>query len=385
MTCVASALAFALALSVAPRAHAYRTAGELPELESSEPVTWSNAALVTFDLAGGLPDGVEQVDLDRAFDDAVTTWAQINCNGPSPLLFWIIHEEHVPGDGINTLGFVAASELPGDVPDGTPAVTELQYERDVDGRWRIVEADIYLNAERDWTASEDDWTVDLATVLAHELGHVSGLLHPCELVAGGGAPACEDAHRAGLMFPLYFEEGTELSADDRDGLCFLYPEPRCREGDRGCVPFPEQTCADGGACADAGEPDAGQGDAGAELETCALEADAEMSSCAGDLEFASPCTRGEQCGSGLCVGFDSQASTCTRTCGGDAGACPAGFECRHVGGQDVCVGAESDSGCSLAIRSSRQRTGGLGVFAFLGALAALLRAVRVRERLRLHN
>lgn len=68
--------------------------------------------------------------------------------------------------------------------------------------------------------------VDLPSVLAHELGHVLGLGHTT-------------AHNVATMAPHYLRDGSqiELSADDKLGLCELYPTAGVEcDDDTHCAP-----------------------------------------------------------------------------------------------------------------------------------------------------
>lgn len=382
-----TALCAALASAAAP-AKAYRTGGDLHELESTEPVGWTTG-LVAFDVTGALPDDVAQQDLEEAFSVAAGTWAQIDCFGPSIQLSGLEQDDYAAADRKNTLAFVPAEEMPGGLPPDAPAVTELQYEQDASGLWHIVEADIYVNADRDWAGGDDGSSVDLATALAHELGHVIGLLHPCEPDGAGGAPECTGEHESALMFPLYYDQGAGVSEDDELGYCHLYDDVDCLPGSRRC-PSDEvfEPCAPG-ACGDAGVDDASIQDedvADEDDDDVACEgrraiADASDAECPAPLEFASACTTGSECASGLCIGAEDRGATCTRTCGGEDGPCPLGFSCESVGGQAVCLGERDESGCNVAAVGARTASSATDAAALLCMLIAMATGVRRRTRL----
>jgi hypothetical protein len=89
------------------------------------------------------------------------------------------------------------------------------YAEDPPGSWfaAVREADVQINAV-DFSWSLDGslpGTRSLEAIVAHELGHVLGLDHPCEfgrLARQGPKPLCAEAgHRAALMYPLPIERG----------------------------------------------------------------------------------------------------------------------------------------------------------------------------------
>ncbi len=132
------------------------------------------------------------------------------------------------------------------------------------------------------------FTVDFTAVLAHELGHVLGLAHTF-------------AHNVATMSPNYLPDGSQkvLSADDKLGLCQLYPASgdECQT-DSQC---PGAACVaeEHGAVCDI--------PFGAIGEYCGLD----LSHCADYCHFDDP-----EIGSGYC------STTC-----GDDGDCPEHLAC----------------------------------------------------------
>jgi hypothetical protein len=113
----------------------------------------------------------------------------------------------------------------------------------------IAESDIELNGvdyffRSDGRAgqSRNSRTVDLQTVLMHEIGHILGMGHNCAMSEqerklmgkqGQNLPLCSSAGpsvRGAVMFPIESLAVSpilrRLSADDRRALCALYPARR---------------------------------------------------------------------------------------------------------------------------------------------------------------
>lgn len=72
-----------------------------------------------------------------------------------------------------------------------------------DGDGEILEADMEINAVGFEFADDGSrGAVDLPSVLAHEVGHASGLDHTCAIATGGVAPTDSDGHAVPPCFPL---------------------------------------------------------------------------------------------------------------------------------------------------------------------------------------
>ncbi|MBX3272675.1 MAG: matrixin family metalloprotease [Sandaracinaceae bacterium] len=104
---------------------------------------------------------------------------------------------------------------PPEVPAATLALTTLVYRR---SSGEIVDADIDFNGVHHLFTDVDDpelAEVDVQNTLTHELGHLIGLAHVED----------PEATMYSLSLPGDLAKRT-LSEDDRDGLCFIYPEGR---------------------------------------------------------------------------------------------------------------------------------------------------------------
>lgn len=383
------------------RAYAFRTAGDLPEFAETDRVRWEEPVVATA-FSEALPTELTSEDVSAAASMAKDAWTSVDC----PVVTFVDHgwspAPAVPGDGIVTIQFIGSGwSLRGFSPDA-PAATDVIYDRGHGNEWRIVDADIYLNAEAfQWSALPDEPTgYYLAAVLTHELGHVLGLLHPCE-DNDVHAPVCTPDFSGATMYPDYTPGQSTLASDDEAGVCFLYELPACAS--TGCEPgsvcTPEgcgtvcdglvcgvgERCGPGGCTAEPCVPGSCERGCEASCESMGGEAG---DPCVSDLDcfsghraagaycsfacvdgagcpegfvcagksgvdecvatsgtFGDSCLTGDDCTSGLCL-IEAPEQTCTRPCGGAERDCPGGHMCASVDGIDVCV--RPASGCAVA-------------------------------------
>ncbi len=334
---------------VSSPAYAYRTAGELSDFEGTEKVTWASSD-VGFVLNDDVPSGLGGLSVvSEATRAAVETWNAPTCTSVWSNLKGVSPETASPGDGRNTIQWVRFDWEEQGYPAGSAAFTDTQYAK-VDGTWRIVEADIYLNAAtQQWVLSGpgDGTTRDLLSVLVHETGHALGLMHPCEPSGGAdGAPDCgsNESFQQTTMYPLYSDTQSELAQDDIDGICWLFPGPRCEltgcsEGfectDAGCVEVcGDALCAAGETCVDGECVDPASCLDGS-CYACASDSDCtdpllciEGTCRFGDAPAGDPCGGAGECSTGLC----SDDGYCQANCAEDR-------ECGEGGACDVQSGA----------------------------------------------
>lgn len=382
-----------LVLAPTSSVHAYRTLADDPELMSSEPITWADP-IVVMELApvgasaarlSLLADALEQAS--RALEQPACSAFRVTANrtgvGPAQ-----------PGDGRNTVEWVATGWTRRGFEPEVAGVTEITLRRE-GAVVTVVEADVYLNGTIAWNGFDGSTEGPILTiVLQHELLHVSGQLHPCEVDGSSGAPHCasnEELYRTSLLYPLHELGSPRLSPDDLLGLCTMYPSPSCGSAIcpaglvciEGACRSPEDVIACGteldcASCAEDAECAEGRvcvrgacrslGELGAACETdgechsglcaerrCSIECRAGAPCPAGydctdagwcrlRLLSRDPCTRGEDCASRLCL-VGPGSLTCTNACS-DARQCLPAEECAEVEGTRVCVSPVA-SGCAV--------------------------------------
>lgn len=198
-------------------------------------------------------------------------------------------------------------------------------------------------------------TIALEATLTHELGHVLGLGHNAD----------NPTDRLATMAASYVRDGGQatLAADDRLGICTLYPHPD---------PARATTCASDASCRSAlGDPGATCVTEGA-LSVCQEERASTGAYCAQDLLICD----------GLCW-IDSPTSGtgyCTQSCAADT-ECPTGWSCNAVTGlraadricQPPTTAPADDSGTCAALPSPRHQPAA-PLLALCLLAAALIRA-----------
>ncbi len=378
---IASAL---VATGTSSSALAFRTAADLEEFEGVERVAWDiDEVAVQLSLTG--PQPFEFDELEDTVRTAAEVWSEPSCGSLRFVYTGLTGEVAEPADGENTIQWIDDWYDRG-FPADAAAITDVQYAgRDSD--WVIVEADIYMNGSNiEWAlASGNSDAREILAVLVHEMGHMLGLLHPCEEYGVDGAPDCheEQFDRETTMYPLYDGEQQSLDFDDIGGMCFLYPvamplpepgEDPCAE--EACECGEESDCPLGYYCMKGGctrvrdtatgnEPEPGCDDCGGEPEPL--------------KPFGEVCAEANQCVGGECLAGLTESPVCTHTCRSEA-ECPDTWFCTSVENKDVCTPAYLAAGGGCAVDQPGSGSPSAVFLSVLVAAGALLRG-RTRHHL----
>jgi uncharacterized protein (TIGR03382 family) len=265
-----------------------------------------------------LSPGTTESELVRAIDD----WRLVTC-ADAPVSFGgTAAALPTIGDGASVVGFIESGW-----PYEPTFVGMTTYETmSCPGAGcRMIEADVELNGVNFiWEDVRGSLPhVNARSIMLHELGHVLGLGHSgVELAA---------------MNASYFRGYLLLAADDREGICTLYP----RDGLRVCVggdcPF-GQTCVDGACQTGSLEPCTTAMDCAFD-ETCNEENGRCLQKAPGSDEIGLACESDDDCADGVICEEVRGERICTVPCDGlNPRSCPSGFHCLREASDDCGTG-----------------------------------------------
>jgi hypothetical protein len=187
--------------------------------------------------------GINYDEAFRIISSALKKWDTVDCGGTPPSLSFSPTEpvqcrrqEYNQSAPNANVWMFQDMDWPYEDAGWTLALTTVTFNVETG---EIYDADVEINThENEITTSSEDVAADLASIVAHEAGHVAGLSHSLDPTA--------------TMYSSYREGTTglrSLSEDDEQAICAAYPpgreaecelEPRhgfsteCSQVDRGC-------------------------------------------------------------------------------------------------------------------------------------------------------
>jgi len=243
-----SAAGLCLAVVVAtPPVHAFcrTTTSKIPNgydptvygcLTEGTPLAW-HVSRVPVGLIAAASSQISLADATRVEDLALATWNQVLCAGQSPSIQAyddgpIAQVPQSSGCMSSDSCDAAANDYvvfddsgwPNDDPANALGLTTVTFGKD-DGR--IFAAYTEINTAQNRIVAEEPppaGAYDLQAILTHETGHFFGLAHSPDSTA--------------VMFAYYHPEAVDLTPDDEDGFCSIYPPGGSQTGDpsgNGCA------------------------------------------------------------------------------------------------------------------------------------------------------
>ena len=294
--------------------------------------TWPVGAMpIEVAMGTAPPSAISAADARDELDVASRAWGIPSCTAAR---FSVGDSFVMTGDGASdgkNEVIVHASDWPAALEPGAVAHTVIYL-----AGTTIVEADVHLDA-KDFTFVVGDvpGSVDLRSVLTHELGHVMGIGHSADPRAtmAAGVPGGIAAR--------------SIEDDDVAAICALYPlSPPVLHGcDRGDAPCPSGYACVGHDCERPDEP-------GTNGAPCATSAFAKPCDGAGDRAGCVATTKGDRC-----------ALPCPSDPTDDCGqglACIDG-ECLPLGAEpEVDAGSDADADAATDARGAEAGGGGGG-------------------------
>ena len=333
----------ALVLATSSPAVAYRTQSD---------ARWERK--LSIGVSGNPPGVLTTTEVIQTTQYAIGRWVEPECAALEYEFTGASTLSADSGDGRVTVEILHSGWTEAGFDLDAAATTRVIYREDFS---EIVDADVFINAESyDWTLGPSEGRRrNLLAALVHELGHVIGLLHPCDSDVGCESPPT-------VMVPFFDDVDASLRADDVAGVCSLYGSTNCEDCAPPTTPPPcvEQPCGElGDPCGVDRECASGTCVDG----SCSVRCDAAAacparwecgpeSSCrpSSGESFGGPCVMGEDCTSGVCV-LVNGTGTCSRAC---LESCPNGFACTSIETDEYCVAPEEpmSRGCSSGLATS---------------------------------
>jgi hypothetical protein len=190
------------------------------------PLGWAGGERVPYAISAAASNQITLDDATRVAHQAFDTWNNASCGGKPPNVQAYDDGPVGPDAAADDCGLVQCDPTvhdpqhvivfddaawPHNDPNNTLALTTVTYGID---SGEIFDADIEVNtAQHTITAQEPPppGTFALHAILTHEAGHFFGLAH-----ATSTSP---------IMYAQYKSDAVQLTQDDIDGVCSIYPPP----------------------------------------------------------------------------------------------------------------------------------------------------------------
>lgn len=233
------------------------------------PLAWASNCVTVSVQGDGSPK--QHIDFDAArlnVEYAFAAWTSATCEGGSPSVAVVVNgpvscsrSEYNSDRGNANIVVFREDSWPYAGGEDALGLTLIRFDPDTGEIW---DADIEVNAVDEPLSVGDPvpGSVDLASLLTHEAGHLLGLGH-------------NDLDESATMFPGYHTGSVELRSladDDIAGICALYP-PKRKPSSTSCEPRhgfsklcgaeqpaptpPQSSESDNGSCAHSRSPATG--------------------------------------------------------------------------------------------------------------------------------
>jgi hypothetical protein len=188
-----------------------------------KPLHWPNGCLwFGTEASGSRKLGISSDALHAAVEKAFATWAGVDCGGGQHPSFAVLDTDDLFGvascpmpefntDAANANVWMFSDDgWPNQDPMNALAITLSTADLSTG---ELYDADVTLNSfTGDISVTPEGAEASLFTVVLHEAGHYLGLAH--------------SSSKSAVMSAFYSPQVSTLDADDRDGICAIYPPAR---------------------------------------------------------------------------------------------------------------------------------------------------------------